>query len=57
MSDNNMSVDETDAANGNSSSEYTIISAYERWGNASVHHYFFTTKKDGTPFVPYLLTY
>jgi hypothetical protein len=52
-----MSVDETDAANGNSSSEYTIISAYERWGNASVHHYFFTTKKDGTPFVPYLLTY
>ncbi|KPL36773.1 hypothetical protein ADU38_1413 [Streptococcus thermophilus] len=29
----------------NSNSEYTIISVYERWGNASVHHCFFTTKK------------
>lgn len=26
-----MSVDETDAANGNSSSECTIVSVYERW--------------------------
>lgn len=25
-------------------------------GNASVHRYFFTIKKDGTPFVPYLVT-
>ena len=33
------------ATTGNSNSEYTIISVYERWGNASVHHCFFTTKK------------
>ena len=51
-----MSVGETDAANGNSSSECTIVSVYERWGNASVHRYFFMIKKDGTPFVPYSVT-
>ena len=49
MSDNNMSVDETDAANGNSSSEYTIVSVYERWENVSVHRYFFTIKKTELP--------
>ena len=53
MSDNSQSVDATYAANGNSSSEYTIVSVYERWDNASVHRYFFTIKKDGTPFVLY----
>ena len=26
---------------------------YERWENVSVHRYFFTIKKDGTPFVLY----
>lgn len=42
------------ATTGNSNSEYTIISVYERWGNASVHHCFFTTKKkDETPIVLY----
>ena len=25
-------------------------------GNASVHRYFFTIKKDGTPFIPYSVT-
>lgn len=53
MSDNSLSVDATYAANGNSSSEYTIVSVYERWENTSVHRYFFTIKKDGTPFVLY----
>lgn len=31
MSDHNQTVDATYAANGNSSSEYTIVSVYERW--------------------------
>ena len=53
MSDHNQTVDATYAANGNSSSEYTIVSVYERWENVSVHRYFFTIKKDGTPFVLY----
>ena len=48
MSDNNMSVDETDAANGNSSSECTIVSVYSPL--------FLYDKKDGTPFVPYSVT-
>ena len=41
------------ATTGNSNSEYTIVSVYERWENVSVHRYFFTIKKDGTPFVLY----
>lgn len=53
MSDHNQTVDATYAANGNSNSEYTIVSVYERWENVSVHRYFFTIKKDGTPFVLY----
>ena len=53
MSDHSQSVDATYAANGNSSSEYTIVSVYERWENVSVHRYFFTIKRDGTPFVLY----
>lgn len=53
MSDHNQTVDATYAANGNSSSEYTIVSVYERWENVSVHRYFFTIKEDGTPFVLY----
>lgn len=53
MSDHNQTVDATYAANGNSSAEYTIVSVYERWENVSVHRYFFTIKKDGTPFVLY----
>lgn len=53
MSDHNQTVDATYAANGNSNSEYTIVSVYERWENISVHRYFFTIKKDGTPFVLY----
>ena len=53
MSDHNQTVDASYAANGNSSSEYTIVSVYERWENVSVHRYFFTIKKDGTPFVLY----
>ena len=44
MSDHNQTVDATYAANGNSSSEYTIVSVYERWENVSVHRYFFTIK-------------
>ena len=45
MSDHNQTVDASYAANGNSSSEYTIVSVYERWENVSVHRYFFTIKK------------
>ena len=56
MSDHNQTVDATYAANGNSNSEYTIVSVYERWENVSVHRYFFTIKKDGTPFVLYSST-
>ena len=48
-SDHNQTVDATYAANGNSSSEYTIVSVYERWENVSVHRYFFTIKKMGLP--------
>lgn len=49
MSDHNQTVDATYAANGNSNSEYTIVSVYERWENVPVHRYFFTIKKMGLP--------
>ena len=55
-SDRDQVVDATYAANGNSSSEYTIVSVYERWQGTTVHRYFFSIKRDGTPVVLYSST-
>ncbi len=52
MSDHNQTLDATYAANGNSSSEYTIVSVYEM-GKCICSPLFLYHQKDGTPFVLY----